>query len=157
VDEALDALLELDERAVILERDDLALDDGAGRVALGRRLPRILGDLLEAERNALGLRVELEHLDAYVIADLEHLGRMVHPAPAHVGDVQEAVDAAEIDERTVLGEVLDDTVDDLAFLELLERLALELGALLLEEHAARQDDVAALLVELDDLELEVLA
>ena len=34
---------------------------------------------------------------------------------------------------------------------------LELGALLLEEHAPRQHDVAALLVELDDLELEALA
>src|SRR5262249_39283727 len=47
--------------------------------------------------------------------------------------------------------------DDLAFLELLERLALELGALLLEQHAPRQHDVAALLVELDDLELVGLA
>src|SRR6185312_10197792 len=70
---------------------------------------------------------------------------------------QEAVDAAEVDERTVLGEVLDDALDDLTLFELLERLILELGALLLEEHAARQHDVAALLVELDDLELEVLA
>ena len=41
VDEAFDALLELDERAVVLERDDLALDDGAGHVLLGRRRPRI--------------------------------------------------------------------------------------------------------------------
>ena len=35
----------------------------------------------------------------------------------------------------------------------LERLGLHLVALLLEEHAAREHDVAALLVELDDLEL----
>jgi hypothetical protein len=41
--------------------------------------------------------------------------------------------------------------------ELLQGDALELVALLLEEHAARQHDVAALLVELDDLELELLA
>ena len=79
-------------------------------------------DLLEAERDALGLGVELEHLDANVVADLEQLGRVVDPAPAHVGDVEQAVDAAEVDERAVLGEVLDDTLDDLAFLELLERL-----------------------------------
>src|SRR5262249_20130125 len=46
---------------------------------------------------------------------------------------------------------------DLAFLEALERLSLQLGALLLEEDAARQHDVAALLVELDDLELVGLA
>ena len=92
-----------------------------------------------------------------MVADLEQLGRVVDPAPAHVGDVEEAVDAAEVDERTVLGEVLDDALDDLAFLEALERRLLQRRALLLEEHAARQHDVAALLVELDDLELEVLA
>src|SRR6185295_11035506 len=60
------------------------------------------------------------------------------------------------DERTIFGEVLDDALDDLAFLEPLERRFLERGALLLEQHAARQHDVAALLVELDDLELEAL-
>src|SRR5689334_441417 len=157
VDEALDALLELDEGAVVLERDDLAADDRAGHVLLGGAAPRILGDLLEAQRDALGVGVELQHLHAHVVADLEQLARVVDPAPAHVGDVQEAVDTAEVDERTVLGEVLDDTLDDLAFLQALERRLLEGRALLLEQHATRQHDVAALLVELDDLELEVLA
>src|SRR5205814_4385253 len=145
------------ERAVVLERDHLAADDRAGDVLLRRAAPRVFADLLQTQRDALGVGVELQHLHADVVADLEQLGRVVDPAPAHVGDVEEAVDAAEVDERTVLGEVLDDTLDDLAFLQALERRLLEGSALLLEEHAARQHDVAALLVELDDLELEVLA
>jgi hypothetical protein len=37
---------------------------------------------------------------------------MLDALPGHVGDVQQAVDAAEVDERTVVGEVLDDTLDD---------------------------------------------
>jgi hypothetical protein len=61
--------------------------------------------------------------------------------------------SSEVDERAVLGEVLDDAVEDHAFLQGLERAGLHRVALLLQEHAARQDDVAALLVELDDLEL----
>src|SRR5213078_2647730 len=146
-----------DEGAVVLERDDLAAHDGAGDVLLGRAAPRILGDLLEAEADALGVGVELEDRDPDVIADLEQLARVIDPAPAHVGDVEQTVDAAEVDERAVLGEVLDDALDDLAFLKALERRLLERGALLLEQHAARQHDVAALLVELDDLELEALA
>jgi hypothetical protein len=71
--------------------------------------------------------------------------------------VQQAVDAAQIDEGAVLGEVLDDPLDDLAFLELVERLLLELGSLLLQKDPAREDDVAALLVELDYLEAVLLA
>ena len=114
--------------------------------------PGVLHHLLEAQRDALGLGVELEHLDPDVVADLEQLRGVGDPAPGHVGDVQQAVDAAQVDEGAVLGEVLDDALDDLAFLELVERLLLELGALLLEQHPAGQHDVAALLVELDDLE-----
>ena len=148
--------VELDERAVVLERDDLAAHDGARHVLLGRARPRVFADLLETERDALGVGVELEHLHADVIADLEQLGRVIDPAPAHVGDVEQTVDAAEVDERTVLGEVLDDALDDLALFQALERRLLEGRALLLEQHAARQHDVAALLVELDDLELEAL-
>src|SRR5581483_10088630 len=119
--------------------------------------PGILADLLQTQGDPLGVGVELQHLDAHVVADLEQLGRVRDPAPGYVGDVQQAVDAAEIDEGAVLGEVLDDPLDQLAFLQLLQRLALELGALLLEQHAARQHDVAALLVELDDLEAVALA
>ena len=43
--------------------------------------------------------------------------------------------------------------EDHALLEVLEGLGLHRVALLLEQHAAREHDVAALLVELDDLEL----
>src|SRR5207253_296759 len=75
----------------------------------------------------------------------------------HVGDVEQAVDAAQIDERAVVGEVLDDAGEDGALLELLEGVLLQLLALLLEEDAAAEHDVAALLVELDDLELEFFA
>jgi hypothetical protein len=86
-----------------------------------------VGDLLEAEADALGLGVELEDLDLDLVADLEQLGRVVDPAPAHVGDVEQAVDAAEVDEGAVLGEVLDDALDDLALGERSRASLLELA------------------------------
>ena len=82
---------------------------------------------------------------------------MVDATPAHVGHVQQAVDAPEVDERAVVGDVLDHALEHRALLEPLEGvLALHL-ALLLQEHAAGQDDVAPAAVELDDLELVLLA
>ena len=81
---------------------------------------------------------------------------MIDPAPAHVGDVQQAVDAAEVDEGAILGEVLHHAFHDGVLVQLGERDLLLLLTLLLEQHPARQDDVPALLVELDDLELELL-
>src|SRR2546430_11417943 len=78
-------------------------------------------------------------------------------APGHVGDVQQPVDAAEVDERTEVGDVLDDAFAGLIDLELLHQLFALAGPLVLENDTTRDDDVAATLVELDDLELELLA
>src|SRR5690606_32602991 len=100
--------------------------------------------------------VELQDLDLDLVADLEELGRVVDATPAHVGDVQQAVDTSKINKCAVVGQVLDHALDDLTFGQLVERVGLELGALGLEQHAARQHDVTAALVELDDLEVELL-
>ena len=81
---------------------------------------------------------------------------MADAAPRHVGDVQQAVDAAEVDERAVVGDVLDHAAQHLAFGQRLERLLLLLGVLFFEQDLAREHDVAALLVDLDDAHPELL-
>ena len=82
----------------------------------------------------------------------KHLGRVVDAPPGDVGDVQQAVDAAEIDERAVIGDVLHRAVDHLALGEVGDDLVALLGAALLQHRAARDDDVAAPAVHLEDLE-----
>src|SRR5690606_37262071 len=77
---------------------------------------------------------------------------MSDAAPGDVSDVKQAIDAAEVDKRTVIGDVLDHAVDDLAFLELLDDLRTLLGTALFENGTARHDDIAAALVHLEDLE-----
>src|SRR5450631_2279072 len=77
---------------------------------------------------------------------------MIDPAPRDISDVQQAVDAAEIDKRTVIGDVLDHTVDDLALFQILHQLLALLGAGLFQYRAARHHDVAAAAIHLQDLE-----
>src|SRR6185312_3661140 len=114
-------------------------------------------ELLQAQRDAVALAIELQHAHVELVADVDDFGRVTHALPRHVGDVQQAVDAAEVDERTVIGEVLDDALDDRAFLQALEQLFALLGELALDDRATRDDDVVALAIELDDLELKLLA
>ncbi len=81
---------------------------------------------------------------------------MADPAPGHIGDVEEAVDAAEIDEGPEVGDVLHHSRADLTDLELrLQRLALR-RPLLLQNHSPAHDDVTAPLVQLEDLEVVFL-
>ena len=56
VDQSFDARLELDERAVVGQADDLAGESRADRVALDHVGPRIVHQLLVAERDAFGRR-----------------------------------------------------------------------------------------------------
>src|SRR5436190_14262 len=94
VHQAFDARLELDERAVVRNRDDLALHARSHRILRRDVLPRIGLQLFQAERNALALPVDVEDFHFELLADLHHFARMRHAAIAHVGDVQQAVDAA---------------------------------------------------------------
>ena len=88
-------------------------------------VPRIVWLLLEAERHALFLAVDVEHEHFDFLAHLEHFARVVEAAPAHVGDVQQAVEAVEVDERAEIGDVLDRALDRAALFDAAEeRLAL---------------------------------
>ena len=156
MDQAFDTRFELDERAVIGQADDLAAHPRADRIALDDVRPRVVLELLVAKRDALGRRVVLEHDDVNLVVDLEELRRMRDAAPRHVRDVEQAVDAAQIDERAVVGDVLDHTGEDLALGERVERVLLLLGVLFFEEDLPRQHDIAALLVDLDDAHPQLL-
>ena len=157
VDQALDAGFDLDERAVRHDVDDLAVDLAALRILRDHVIPRIAGLLLEAEGDALLLLVDADDDDFEFLTDRKHLGRMRDPAPGDIGDVQQAVHAAEVDERAEVGDVLDHALAQVVDLHFAQQLAARLAEGLLEEFTARNDDVAAVLIDLDDLDVELFA
>ena len=77
---------------------------------------------------------------------------MLDALVADVGDVQQAVDPAQVDEGAIVGDVLDHAVDHLTLGQRLDQARALLGAGFLEDGAARHDDVAAAAVHLQDLE-----
>src|SRR3954453_12821107 len=127
VDQAFDARLQFDERAVVGDVGDAALEPRADRELDLDPVPRIVQQLLHAERDAVGFVVDLDDLHLHGLADGQNLGRVIDPAPGDVGDMQQAVDAAEVDERTIIGDVLDHAVDDLTLFEVLYQLLALLG------------------------------
>src|SRR5258705_1490253 len=157
VHQTLDARLELDERAVVSDAHDLALHPRADRVLVGDVLPRVALELLQPERDALTLPVDVQHLHLELRADGDELRRVRDAAPRHVRDVEQAIHAAEVDERPEVGDVLDDALPDLVLLQLLHELFALPGSFVFQDHAAGDDDVAAAPGQLDDLELGILA
>ena len=79
---------------------------------------------------------------------------MVNATPGHIRNVQQAVDAAEINKGTVIGQVLDDTLNFLTFRKCFESVRTHTFPLLFKENTTREDDVTASFVQLDNLEVE---
>ena len=156
VDQSFDARRHADERAERHELRDLPLDDLAGLVPPLELLPGVLLRRLERQRHALALEVDIEDLDLDLLADGDDLAGMIHVLPRQLGDVHEPVHAAQVDERAEVDDGADGPLAALALRESLEELLASLGLRLLQERAARQHDVVAVAVELDDLRLEVL-
>jgi hypothetical protein len=81
VNESFDSRLQLDERAVVGDRNDLSGNPRPDRVLRRHVLPRIALELLQPERDALALPVDVENLHLELGADLDQLRGVRDPAP----------------------------------------------------------------------------
>src|SRR6185503_3903273 len=141
VHETLDTRFYFDERAVVGQADDLAAHVRVFRKTLGDALPGIREELFISERNAFLFAIKLEHLDLERVANLDDVVRRLDAAPAHIDDMQQPVYSPKVDERAVLGNILHCSFEHDGFLE---------------NGFARDDDVAAFAIELDDADIDFL-
>ena len=150
VDEAFDAGLALDDGAEVHEAGDGAGDALADDVAFGGGVPGLGLELLEAERDAAGFGVDFEDFEFELLAYGEDFFGCGDAGVRDVADVEEAVDAAEVDERAVGGERADGAADDVAFGEVGVAALREGEGLLFGDDAAVDDYVFVGDIELGD-------
>jgi hypothetical protein len=129
---------------------DRAADALAGLEALGNGLPGLGLKLLEAERNLLVFRVDFENLDLKLLADGEHVFGLIDARVGDVGDVEQAVYAAEVDESAIGNEAADGAGDRVALVHGFAASFDEAASLLFEDDAAIDDHVFLGDVELGD-------
>src|SRR3546814_1176659 len=122
---------------------EMRISDWSSDVCSSDLFPRIAFELLHAEADALGVAVDADDLHLDRVTDVDDFARVVDALVAHVGDMEQAVDAAEVDKRTIIGDVLDRAFDDLTFFQVLDQARTLFGARFFEDGAARHDDVAA--------------
>ena len=80
-------------------------------------MPGIGSKLLHPERDALLLGIEFEHDDFNFLAHLDDLGGMVDAPPRHIAYMENPVDATQIDEGAVAGDVFHRSFENDAFFE----------------------------------------
>src|SRR4029077_19473518 len=82
-------------------------------------------------------------------------GGVADAAVRHVGDMQQAVDAAQVDKSAIVREVFHHAGHDGALLQVFKRCGLPFGAFLLYGQFARNHDVSAPAIQLDDFDGDV--
>src|SRR3954470_3073787 len=157
VNQAFNSLLEFDERSVVGHADDASAHVSAYRITMLGIEPRIRRELLESQRHALLFLVVLENFHLDLVTDIHEVFGMGEASPGHVGDVQQTIEASEIDKSAILGEILDHSGEHRTFVEMLKGLGALLGLLAFQQFFARNHDVAALLVQLDNGDFDGLA
>src|SRR5215510_6370046 len=119
MDQSFNTALEFNECAVVSNTRDFSVYTRAHRKTLFDAGPRIGQQLLVTKRDSFTLAIKLQHLDLDRIAHVEQLVRILQTPPRHVSHMQQSIDAAEIDKRAVVGEILDLPFDHDVFFDLL--------------------------------------
>src|SRR5262249_25462089 len=110
-----------------------------------------------ADGNAFFFLVHTDDVDFEILVDVDHVARVLHPAPAHIGDVQQAVDAAKVHERAELGNVLDNALANLAWGDFGKQFLLLFLAFIFNEFSPTHHNVPAGFIDLEDFAANFLA
>ena len=152
VHQSFDTGLKLYKGAIVGDICHFAGEAHAWRIFCADALPRVRLQLLHAEADPLRLLIDFDDLHRDLLANRKHLCRMADASPGYIGDMQQTVYAAEIDERTVIGDVFHRALDDLFFLKARHERGPLFGPPLLEHSPPGDDDIAAAPIHLQDLE-----
>src|SRR6058998_1221450 len=154
VNQAVDARLDLHERAERGQVAHLPLDPHTDGILLRQRHPGVFLGLLHAERDLLFRLVDLQYHRFDRLADRHDLRWVAHVArPAHLGDVDQALDPRlELDERTVVRDRHDLALHARAHRVLRGHVLPGVRLQLLQAEA----DALALPVDVEDLDLDLL-
>ena len=150
VDQAFNAIFKFNKSTIIGDVRDLAVHACTNSVLALDIVPRIAFELLHAKADALGLWVDLDDLNFDRVANIDDLAWVIDALPAHVSDVQEAINAAEVNECTVIGDVFDDAFAGIAFVHVANDLSALFGTALFKDGTAGDNNVAAGAVHLEN-------
>ena len=114
--------------------------------------PGVGGELLQPQGDALFVPIEAQDLDRDGVPHLEEVGGVAHPAVGQVGDVEQAVQPAQVHEDAVVGDILDHARPRPCPLPGWTAGWSWLRFDFLQQDSAGEDDVAPFAVEFQDLE-----
>ena len=120
MNQTLDAFLDLCKATVVGQVGHLRYHPATLWISTGNRHPWVFAQLLEAERYAVSFTIKFEDFDIHLLSDFDDLARVLDTLPRHVCNVQQSINATQVNEGAVISEVFDHTLNGLALLQVLK-------------------------------------
>ena len=156
MDKTFDTGGDFNECAVVGHNDNFTLNLVTNLEVSVKSIPGMGLELLKTEGDALALVVEVKYYYIEFLIEFNHFFGMAYAAPRKVGDVDKTVNASEVDEYTVSGDVLNDTLEHLTSFEFGDDVLLLLLELGFDKSLVRNDNILEFLVDLYNLEFHSL-
>ena len=153
MNQTFNAGLKLHKRTVVHHVDNFAFVDGVDRVLLFNVVPRVRQQLLEAQANFSFFAVDGENHDFDFLIHRNHFRWLGNPRVRHVSNVQQTVDAAKINKRTKVSDILDHTFADLTNFQFGHQFLLSVSTFFFDQRTTADNDVTTLFVDLENLTL----
>ena len=155
--QAVYAGLQLNESAEGTNAHHVALQNGANGVLFFDVVPGLGLQLLVTQLDAFPFPIQGQDLHFHFLVHLQHFAGMAHAAPGQVGDVDQAVHAAQVNKRAEIGKAANDTGHHSALFQLFPRGSLLGRVFFFNDLLAAGHDALLLLVYVNDLQLHGLA
>ena len=104
MNQALNARLQLRKSAKGSQTHNGCTNHCANRIFFGCQAPRIRNQLFQAERNLFLLRIYAQNINLNLIALFQNVGRLINSVPSHLGNVQQAINTAQIHKSAKAGQ-----------------------------------------------------
>ena len=117
VNQSLDTLFKFGKHTIIGDADHAAHSFGTYRISFFHGGPGIGLKLFDAKGHFIGLLVIFQNLNLDFLSNLKQLGWMGDPAPGKISDMAEAVQAAQINENTIVRYIGNSTLDNRPFFQ----------------------------------------
>ena len=153
MNKTFNAFFQLNKCTIIGDIGDLAAEFGANRIFRSNAFPRIRRQLFHAERDAVGFRIDFDDLDLNSVINIQNLRRVIDPTPTHIGHMQQAINArCQLNKCTIIGDVFDNTIARIAFIQVAHDLGTLLGAIFFKNGTARNNNIATTAIHFQNSE-----
>ena len=154
VNKTLDTIFKFHKGPVTHYVDNSTLADRFNRILLCHFRPRARRALLHPKRNFFTITVNVKYLHFYFLVNRDHFAGVPNSSPTHVCDVQQSINATEINKSTEVSDILYYTSANLTNFKSLHELFLALRSFLFDQCSTRNNNVSTGLINFQNKALD---